>query len=78
MNNAEWDKLCKPLHLVFSGELAATIRQFAQAQGVTYAGIVRQSVKHTMKKDGGETIPVPFGEPDYLDCYDATDEEEDE
>ena len=78
MNNAEWDKLCKPLHLVFSGRMAAIIRQHARSQEVTYASMVRAAVKQAMDKDGGEFVMSPWGEPDFIDCYNATDEEEDE
>ena len=61
----------KPLHIIFTGRIAKIIRQHARAQGVTYAGIVRQSVKHTMDKDGGETVPVPFGMRDFEDCIES-------
>jgi len=68
----------RPLHICFTGRLAAIVRQHARSQGVTNASMVRAAVKNMMDKDGGEYIFCPWGSPDFVDCFDNTAEVEDE
>jgi len=60
------------LTVQFSGSLARRIRDYAQAQGITYASLVRAAVQRALNPEG-PIVLRPFGMDDLDDCRRAED-----
>ena len=56
------------LTIKFKGALASQIKDYARAQGVTYASLCRAALMGAVMANGEHVIMRPFGGTEWKDC----------